>query len=328
MKQSTKTKKQKTKRTGRTVAYRLQENRRLFRRDWQLHLLILVPVIYLLVFHYYPMYGAQIAFRDYRPKLGITGSEWVGLKWFKQFLSNYKFQTILTNTVVLSLYDIVVGFPLPVILALLLNTIKNEKFKKFVQSVTYMPHFISIVVLVSMFNQIFSPTNGLYLTIYRMLDGIGYPKDFRSAAATFRHIHVWTGIWQNLGWSTIIYTAALSSVSNEHHEAAQIDGANRFQRILHVDLPAILPTVCIMLIMRCGSVMSVGFEKTYLLQSDLNLATSEVISTYVYKAGMGRSSDFSYGAAVGLFNSVVNCVFLIAVNWITKKLSDKEVSLF
>lgn len=213
-------------------------------------------------------------------------------------------------------------------LALLLNTIKNEKFKKFVQSVTYMPHFISIVVLFSMFNQIFSPTNGLYLTIYRMLDGIGYPKDFRSAAATFRHIHVWTGIWQNLGWSTIIYTAALSSVSNEHHEAAQIDGANRFQRILHVDLPAILPTVCIMLIMRCGSVMSVGFEKTYLLQSDLNLATSEVISTYVYKAGMGRSSDFSYGAAVGLFNSVVNCVFLIAVNWITKKLSDKEVSLF
>lgn len=314
--------------TGSRLAPRLRETGRLFRRDWQLHLLILLPIVYLIIFHYVPMYGAQIAFRDYRPKLGITGSEWVGLKWFKKFWSNYNFQEILSNTVIVSLYDIVVGFPLPIILALLLNTIKNERFKKFVQSITYIPHFISIVVLVAMFNQIFSPMNGLYGTLYRLLGGIGYPRDFRTVSETFRHIYVWTGVWQDLGWNTIIYTAALSSVSQEHHEAAQIDGATRFQRILHVDIPAILPTICIMLILRCGSVMTVGFEKTYLLQSNLNMTTSEVISTYVYKVGMGKSSDFSYGAAVGLFNSIVNCAFLVLVNWITKKISDKEVSLF
>lgn len=315
-------------RTRPRIPERLRENGRLFRRDWQLHLLLLLPVLYLIIFHYVPMYGAQIAFRDYRPKLGITGSEWVGLKWFKKFLTNYNFQQILSNTVIVSLYDILVGFPLPILLALLLNTIKSEKFKKFTQSVTYIPHFISVVVLVAMFNQIFSPMNGLYGTLYRLLGGVGYPRDFRTVAESFRHIYVWTGVWQDLGWNTIIYTAALSAVSQEHHEAAQIDGATRLQRIWHVDIPAILPTICIMLILRCGSVMTVGFEKTYLLQSNLNMTTSEVISTYVYKVGMGKSSDFSYGAAVGLFNSVVNCFFLVLVNWISKRISDREVSLF
>ena len=328
MKQPQPQTKRKAARTGPRVPERLREAGRLFRRDWQLHLLILLPVLYLIIFHYVPMYGAQIAFRDYRPKLGITGSEWVGLKWFKKFLTNYNFRQILSNTVLVSLYDILVGFPLPVLLALLLNTIKSEKFKKFTQSVTYIPHFISVVVLVAMFNQLFSPMNGLYGTLYRLLGGMGYPHDFRTAANSFRHIYVWTGVWQDLGWNTIIYTAALSAVSQEHHEAAQIDGATRLQRIWHVDIPAILPTICIMLILRCGSVMTVGFEKTYLLQSDLNMTTSEVISTYVYKVGMGKSSDFSYGAAVGLFNSVVNCFFLVLVNWISKKISDKEVSLF
>ncbi len=299
-----------------------------FKRDWQLHMLILIPVIYMLIFHYYPMYGAQIAFRDYRAKLGITGSEWVGFKWFEKFLTNYNFKQVLSNTVVLSLYDIAVSFPMPIILALLLNTIKNEKFKKFVQSVTYIPHFISIIVLVSMFNSIFSPMSGLYGSLYRLFGGEGYPTDFRAMDYTFRHIYVWTGIWQDIGWNTIIYTAALAAVSPDHHEAAQIDGATRLQRIFHVDLPAIMPTICIMLILRCGSVMSVGFEKTYLMQSTLNLPVSEVISTYVYKVGMGKASDFSYGAAVGLFNSVINCTILLFVNWITKKLSDNEAGLF
>ncbi len=306
----------------------MQEAGRKFRRDWQLHLLLLLPVIYLLIFHYGPMYGAQIAFRNFRPKFGITGSEWVGFKWFQKFLTNYNFRQILSNTIAISLYDIAVGFPLPIILALLLNTIKNEKLKKFTQSVTYIPHFISMVVLVAMFNQIFSPMNGLYGALYHLLGGIGYPRDFRTAASAFRHIYVWTGVWQDLGWSTIIYTAALSSVSQEHHEAAQIDGATRMQRVWHVDIPAILPTICIMLILRCGSVMTVGFEKAYLMQSSLNITTSEVISTYVYKVGMGKSSDFSYGAAVGLFNSVVNCFFLVLVNFISKKISDNEISLF
>ena len=317
-----------SKRRPRRSGYTLHERATLLRRDRQLYLLILLPLIYILIFYYWPMYGVQIAFRNYRPRDGILGSEWVGLKWFKKFLTNYNFQQILSNTVIVSLYDILVGFPLPILLALLLNTIKSEKFKKFTQSVTYIPHFISVVVLVAMFNQIFSPMNGLYGTLYRLLGGAGYPRDFRTVAESFRHIYVWTGVWQDLGWNTIIYTAALSAVSQEHHEAAQIDGATRLQRIWHVDIPAILPTICIMLILRCGSVMTVGFEKTYLMQSNLNMTTSEVISTYVYKVGMGKSSDFSYGAAVGLFNSVVNCFFLVLVNWISKKISDREVSLF
>ena len=305
--------------------YRLKKD---FRRDWQLHLLILPPVIYLLIFHYWPMYGAQIAFRDYRARDGITGSQWVGLKWFEKFLSDFRFGEILRNTVIVSMYNVIVTFILAVGLALLLNTLRSEKFKKFTQTNTYIPHFISVVVIVSMFNQIFSPVSGLYGSLYRLFGGQGYPNDFRATAEAFRHIYVWTGVWQQLGWQTIIYTAALSSVSPDHHEAAMIDGATRWQRVLHVDLPAILPTACTMLILRCGQVMSVGFEKAYLLQNTLNLTTSEIISTYVYKVGMGTGGDFSYGAAVGLFNSVVNCAILIFVNWLSKKLSSDEVGLF
>jgi len=307
---------------------RLRTFGKLFRRDWQLHLLLLLPVVYLLIFHYYPIYGVQIAFRNYRAKAGIWGSEWVGLKWFEKFLTNYNFQQIFGNTVKTSLYSILIGFPLPVILALIFNSMKSDKLRKVAQTVSYLPHFISIVILVSIFNQVFNPINGLYGTLARFFGYDGYPKDFRTLASSFRHIFVWTDVWQNIGWSTIIYTAALSAVSPDHHEAAQIDGASRFQRVLYVDLPAILPTAAIMLILRCGSVMTVGFEKAYLLQSNLNSTTSEVISTYVYKVGMGASRDFSYGAAIGLFNSVINCAILVLVNWISKKLSSNEVSLF
>ena len=311
-----------------TVGQRLGRQGKLFCRDWQLHLLILIPVIYMLIFDYYPMYGVQIAFRDYRPKTGITGSEWVGWKHFEKFITSYNFRRYLWNTLSLSFQTIIISFPLPIILALLLNTIRNEKFKTFVQRVTYIPHFISLVVLVAMFNQIFNPLNGLYGTLYHVFGGEGKPTDIRGLEATFQTIYVWTGVWQNLGWNTIIYTAALSAVSHEQHEAAEIDGASRLQRIFHVDIPAILPTICIMLILRCGSVMSIGFEKVYLLQSSLNLPVSEVISTHVYKVGMDKPSNYSYGSAIGLFNSAVNCTLLIFVNWITKKLSDREVSLF
>lgn len=302
--------------------------RKEFRRDWQLHLLLLLPVIYLLIFCYWPMYGAQIAFRDFRPRVGIWESEWVGFKWFEKFLTNYNFKQVFSNTIVLSLYQIFVGFPLPVILALLLNAMRSEKFKKFTQTLTYIPHFISIVVIVAMINRVFSPVNGLYGAIYRLFGGDGYPKDFKALGTAFRHLYVWSDVWQNLGWDTIIYTAALSSVSQELHEAAKIDGATRMQRILHVDLPSILPTACIMLILRCGNVMTVGFEKVYLMQSDLNLTTAEVISTYVYKVGMGSASDFSYASAIGLFNSVINCAILIFVNWLSRRMTNKEVSLF
>ena len=301
---------------------------RKFLGQWQLHLLILIPVIYIAIFHYWPMYGAQIAFRNYRAKQGITGSEWVGLKWFRQFFTSYDFWEILGNTLSISFYQILVGFPIPIVFALMINAIPNERFKKVTQSIAYMPHFISVVVLVSIVNVIFNPVNGLYGTLFRAFGGEGYPYDFRGMANTFRHLYVWSGIWQNLGWDTIIYTAALASVSHDQHEAAMIDGASRWKRVLHVDLPTIMPTIAIMLIMRCGRVMTIGFEKVYLMQSELNLSTSEIISTYVYKVGMGSGRDFSFGAAVGLFNSVVNCILLITVNWISKRVSKKEVSLF
>ena len=310
------------------VGQRLSRQKKLFLRDWQLHLLILLPIVYILIFHYYPMYGLQIAFRNFTPKGGVTGSEWVGWKWFEKFMTNVNFRKIVWNTVALSLMDIAIGFPLPIILALMLNTLTNEKFKKFVQNTTYIPHFISIVVLVAMFQSVFNPFNGLYGALYRLFGGVGKPEDIRGLSDTFRWVYVLTGVWQNLGWNTIIYTASLAGVSADQHEAAEIDGASRLQRIFYVDIPAILPTICIMLILRCGSVMSVGFEKVYLMQTPLNLPVSEVISTYVYKVGMGKPSDYSYGAAVGLFNSVVNCTFVVFVNWLTKKLSSDDVSLF
>lgn len=299
-----------------------------FKRDWQLHLLILLPVIYGAIFWYWPMYGVQIAFREYRPKLGITGSEWVGLQWFIQFLTNYQFTEVLVNTLTISLYSIIVGFPLPIIFALFLNSIESKKFKRFTQTISYIPHFLSVTVLVAIIDMVFSATSGVYGTLYKSIMDVSIAPDFKSLATTFPHLYVWTGIWQEIGWDSIIYMAALGSVSQELHEAAMIDGASKWKRIRHVDLPSILPTAGIMMIMRFGHVMSVGFEKTYLMQNPLNLDTSEVISTYVYKVGMGSVKDFSYGAAVGLFNSVVNCTLLVLVNWVTKKISDKEVSLF
>ncbi len=298
------------------------------KRDRQLHTMILIPIIYLLIFEYWPMYGAQIAFRQYKPRAGITGSQWVGLKWFKKFLTSYKFKDILVNTISVSMYQIIVSLATSVLFALLINAHHNERYKKFTQTITYMPHFISAVVMVGIFNQLFSPVCGLYGSIYRALGNDGYPSDFRNLASTFRHIYVWTGVWQNLGWNTIIFTAALSAVPGELHEAAMLDGASRWKRILHVDFPTILPTVCTMLILKSGSVLTLGFEKAFLLQNTLNLSKSEIISTYVYKVGMGTGADFSFGAAVGLFNSVCNCLMLIFVNWLVKKLSTNEVGIF
>ena len=311
-----------------TVNRKAYSFRKDFRRDWQMHLLLLVPVVYIIVFSYWPMYGVQIAFRDFSPRKGITGSEWVGMDWFVKFLGNINFNKVLINTVVLSLESLIISFPLPIVFALLLNTITNYKLKKFIQNITYIPHFISVVVLVGMMNQMFSPINGAYGVLFRLFGGSGYPEDFRSMAYAFRPLYIGSGIWQNLGWNTIIYVAALGAVSPEHHEAAMIDGASRWKRIIHVDLPAIMPTICIMFILAFGSIMSVGFEKVYLMQSNLNLQTSEVISTYVYKVGMGTSGDLSYASAIGLFNSVINCSMLILVNWITRKASDNEMSMF
>jgi len=298
-----------------------------FKRDWQLHIFMFLPVLYLVIFDFIPMYGVQIAFRDYRPLHGITGSAWVGLKWFKQFLSNFEFGQIFANTVILSLYSLAT-FPLAIIFALILHAMKNEKYTKVVQTVSYIPHFISTSVMVGIINMILSPVSGIYGNIYRLLGGFGYPVDFRATAEAFRHLYVWSGVWQGLGWSSIIYIAALSSVSSELHEAAQIDGASRLKRMWYIDIPAILPTIAIQFILRCTNIIAVGFEKAYLLQSPLNESVSEVISTYVYKVGMASFRSFSYGAAVGLFNTSINLVLLLSVNYGVRKATDGEISLF
>ncbi len=299
-----------------------------FKRDWQLYLLSLLPVIYVVIFNYGPMYGVQMAFRDYLPIHGITESEWIGLKWFAKFIGSVKFKEVFSNTVILSLYSMVATFPLPIIFALMLNALRSDKYKRAAQTISYLPHFISTTVVVAILNMVLSPINGIYGNFFRLLGGTGYPKDFRTTAEAFRHLYVWSGVWKGLGWDSIIYVAALSGVSHELHEAAQLDGATRLKRMIHVDLPSILPTVCILLIMRCGSLVSVGFDKAYQMQTTTNLKTSEVISTYVFKVGMGSFKDFSYGAAVGLFNSAINLTLLLVVNRITKKMTENEVSLF
>lgn len=302
--------------------------RRMLRR-WQLYLFLLIPVIWVLIFCYYPMLGVQIAFKNFMPRLGIWGSEWVGLKHFTTFFNSFFFERTVFNTIRISLYSLGVGFPLAIIVALMINLIVNNRFKKVVQTVSYMPHFISTVVLVGMMNQIFNPVTGIYGNIYRLFCPGEYPVDILSRANTFDHLYVWSGIWQNLGWNTIIYLAALSGVDPTLHEAAQVDGATRLRRVWHIDLPVLLPTASIMLIMNAGSIMSVGFEKVYLMQNSINSVHSEVISTYVYKTGLGGTTNqMSYAAAVGLFNNVINGVLLLIVNFAANKLSHGANSLF
>lgn len=308
---------------------RFLKNLDIFKRQWQLHLFILLPVIYTLIFNYYPMFGAQIAFKNFNAIDGIWGSPFVGLDHFKTFFKSYQFKRVMTNTLRISTYSLAVGFPLPILFALLLNTMKNLRYKRVVQTITYMPHFISTVVMVGMITQLFNPIQGLYGTIYRLLVGGGYPKNILASANAFTHIYVWSDRWQHLGWNSIIYVAALSGVDPNLHEAAEIDGASRWKRVLHIDLPSILPTIAILLILRVGSLVGVGFEKTFLLQNDLNLSKSEVISTYVYKVGIAAGGgNYSYASAIGLFNSVINFILLITVNAIARKLSDDNASLW
>lgn len=299
---------------------------RSFKRNWILYVMLLLPVVYLILFHYAPMFGLQVAFKDYRAKDGISGSAWVGLEHFKDFFSNYKWKSLLTNTLSISLYSIFLGFPVPIILALMIHVSEKPLLKKFTQNISYVPYFISTVVMVGIINQILNPFTGLYGTIGNML-GITNLTDIRTNPDTFLHLYVWSDIWQYMGWDSIIYVAALSSVPMELHEAAEIDGASRWRRVLAVDLPAIAPTICIMLIMRFGAVMAVGHEKVYLLQNALNISNSEIIATYVYKYGIGNN-NFSYGTAIGLMNSAINTVMVIVVNWITKKISGGEQGLF
>jgi putative aldouronate transport system permease protein len=298
------------------------ERRSLIKRNWELYLFILPAMIFYIIFHYIPMYGVQIAFKNYMVTKGIFGSPWAGFKHFERFFNSYQFWTLLRNTVVLSFYQILAGFPIPIILALLLNQIKNQSYKKIIQTVTYAPHFISVVVLVGMVNIFLSPRSGI---INHIIDFLGGDRVFFMAdPAKFRHIFVWSGIWKNAGYSMIIYLAALSGIDPQLHEAAIVDGASKLQRIRHIEIPGIIPTATILLIMNVGRVMQIGFERAYLMQNPLNLETSEIIATYVYKVGL-LSAQFSFSAAVGLFNSLINMILLISVNRVAKTLTSTSL---
>lgn len=293
--------------------------------NYELYLFLLPAVLYLFIFNYIPMVGIIIAFKDFRPVEGILGSEWVGLKNFIRIFNMPMFKVIVRNTLTLSIYDLIAGFPIPIVLALALNSCPSLKFKKIVQTVTYAPHFISTVVLVGMINIFFAPSYGIVGHILRTLHLLDGPLHILNDASWFPHLYVWSGIWASAGWSSIIYLGALTSVDPNLYEAAEIDGANKLQKILHIDLPTILPTIIILFILNAGRIMSIGFEKAFLMQNAMNLSTSEVIATYVYKTGIGQGS-FSLATAIGLFNSLVNFIMLIFVNRIARKLS--EISLW
>ena len=299
-----------------------QKRRRLIlkqmKANYFLYLFLLPATVYLILFCYWPMYGIQIAFRNFSASKGIWGSKWVGLKYFRQFFNSPRFTMLLKNTLTVSIYSLVAGFPAPIILALALNYTKSFALKKFTQTASYAPHFISTVVLTGMLNVFLSPSSGFVNSLIKSLGG--QPIYFFGRADMFKHVYVWSGVWQSMGWSAVIYIATLSGVDQEQHEAAIIDGATILQRMWHVDLPALAPTIVILLIMNAGSVMSVGYEKVYLMQNATNLTTSEVISTYTYKIGLGQA-QYSYSAAIGLFNNVINFIMLVLVNTITRKLS-------
>ena len=302
--------------------------RRVCNRIWRnryIYLMVIPVLIYMLLLKYLPMYYLRAAFYDYKLLKGFEGSKYVGFKWFERLLSSPDLWQYIRNTLTLNLLSLAIVFPAPLVFAILLNEVRSNGYKKVVQTVSYMPHFVSTVVLVSMILQIFNPILGIYGKAYSALFGTAAP-DLLGSPAALPHIYVWSGIWQSFGWDSIIYVAALAAVSPELHEAAQIDGASRFQRVLHVDLPAILPTATIMLILRTGKVMSIGFEKIFLLQNDLNLTTSEVISTYVYKVSLKASvPDFSYSTAIDLFNSVINLFLICTVNFISGRISETSL---
>ena len=285
---------------------------------WQLYLLLMPAFLAVFIFHYIPIYGAQIAFKDYRTSLGIGGSEWVGFKHFIRFLTFPDFWKIMKNTVVLSLYSYLT-FPLSIILALSMDEIKNVKFKKVVQMITYAPHFVSTVIVVSMIKLFFARGTGFINALIEMLGGERIA--FLEKTSYFPSLYVWSGVWTELGWGTIVYMAALAGVSDELIEAAKIDGAGRLRVIWNIKIPCILPTVITMLILRTGSLVSVGFEKIYAMQNSFNLDVSRVLSTYVYELGI-QNAQFSYSSAINLFNNMINLVLVLTVNWISKKVSE------
>ncbi|XEC96033.1 ABC transporter permease [Paenibacillus tarimensis] len=292
------------------------------KRHWQFYLLIIVPMALLIIFKYVPMYGATVAFKNFSIVKGILGSPWAGFKYFEYFFNGPYFWPILKNTLILSLYGMLVGFPIPIIFALAMNEVRSAMFKKFVQLVTYAPHFISTVIVISMMTLVFAPQIGL---VNNILVQLGLDRiNFMGEASYFRSLYVWSDVWQNAGFNAIIYLAALAGIDPTLYEAAKMDGASRWRKIIHIDLPGIAPTIVILLILAVGGIMSVGFEKVYLMQNSMNADTSEVIATYVYKVGL-LNSNISYATAVGLFNFVVNLILLVSVNALARKVSQTSL---
>lgn len=293
---------------GRSLKRRLMDN-------WQLYAMLLVPVVLTIIYKYIPMYGIQIAFRDYKASRGFMGSEWVGLEWFRRFFSAPTFGRMMKNTILLSFYSLLWSFPIPIILALMMNQMRFHRFKRITQTVLYAPHFISTMVICGMIRIFLSPSGGLINLI------AGTSIDFLTESSAFRTIYIASGIWQDAGWGIIIYMATLSNIDTSFYEAARVDGASLFQRIFHIDIPELTPIMVLNLIMSAGGLMNVGFEKVWLLQTDLNKATSDVIAVYVYQQGI-EHAKYSYSTAVGLFNTVINIILLLVVNRIAGRISE------
>lgn len=291
------------------------------RRNWGLYVLLLPAVVLTLLFAYKPMYGVIIAFKDYSPASGIGGSPWAGFKYFEKFFHSYQFTNTIRNTLIISLYSLAT-FPLPIMLALMVNQMRAGRFKRFFQTVSYMPHFISTVVMVGLMLILFSPSTGLVGNMYHLF-GAQAP-DLMGSSALFSSVYVWSDVWQHVGWDSIIYIAALSAVDPSLYEAATVDGASRWHKIRYIDIPMLLPTAITLLILRMGGLLGVGFEKVYLMQNDLNILSSEILSTYVYKIGL-LSSQYSFSSAINLFNTVINFILLILVNQLSKKYSENSL---
>ena len=298
----------KSAKPGKTLGRRITEN-------WQLYLMLVIPIVITVIYKYIPMYGIQIAFRDYKAARGFFGSEWVGFKWFEQFFTAPNFGRMIKNTVLLNLFSLLWSFPVPIILALAINQLRFKRYKRVVQTVLYAPHFISIMVVCGMIRIFLSPYGGLVNLL------TGNQIDYMTLPGAFRTIYIASGIWQDAGWGTIIYLATLSAVDPGLYEAAKIDGASMFQRIRVIDIPELIPMVILQLIMAVSGIMSVGFEKVFLLQTQLNKATSDVIAVYVYEQGIVKHA-YSYSTAIGLFNTVINIILLVIVNKIAKKAAD------
>ncbi len=289
------------------------------KRDQYLLLLVAIPILYFVIFHYLPLYGVQIAFKRYSPGKGIWGSPWVGLQWFREFFSSIYAGRVIGNVLILNGLRLVFAFPLPIVFALLLNELRMARYKRVVQTISYMPHFISTVVVVGMLVTFVSPNGGIVNQVVAALGGT--PINFMSESRYFRPLYILSGIWQNLGWDSIIYLAALSGIDQEQYEAARIDGAGRWQQALHITLPGIAPTIIILLILDVGNMMSVGYEKIILMYNPATYDVADVISSYVYRMGI-VNNDFSFASAVDLFNSVINCLLLVSVNRLSRSISD------